>query len=123
MTRDRGSATVYVLAAAAVVLAAGGVGAEVGAAVVARHRAASAADLAALAAASTALRGGPACAVAGRVVRANAGQLAGCQLIGPDAVVTAEVAPAGIGRSWGTARVSARAGPAGGSISGRYAVR
>lgn len=113
MTPDRGSATVYVLSAAVVVLAAGGVGAEVGAAVVARHRAAAAADLGALAAAATALRGSPSpCGVAARVVAANAGRMVGCRLVGADAFVTVDVAPAGFGRSWGTARGSARAGPA-----------
>ena len=113
MTSDRGSAAVYVLAAAALVIAAGVAEAEVGAAVVARHRAATAADLGALAAASTALRGGPAaCAVADRVAKANAARLSGCALVGVDAVVTTTVRPAGIAAAWGVAQVTARAGPA-----------
>lgn len=112
MTSDRGSAAVYVLAAAALVIAAGVAEAEVGAAVVARHRAATAADLGALAAASIALRGGPACAVAERVAKANAARLSGCALVGVDAVVTTTVRPAGIAAAWGVAQVTARAGPA-----------
>jgi len=112
VTSDRGSAAVYVLAAAALVIAAGVAEAEVGAAVVARHRAATAADLGALAAASTALRGGPACAVAERVAKANAARLSGCALVGVDAVVTTTVRPAGIAAAWGVAQVTARAGPA-----------
>lgn len=112
MRGDRGSASVYVLAAAAVVLLAGMAASVVGSAVVARHRAGAAADLGALAAASSAPRGsGSACAVAQRVVRANGGRLAGCQLVGADVIVTAAVTPAILGDEWGEARVTARAGP------------
>jgi len=112
MTGDRGSASVYVLTAAAVSLLAGMAATVVGSAVVARHRAGAAADLGALAAASSAHQGsGSACAAARRVVRANGARLAGCQLTGADAVVIAAVSPTILGDEWGEARVTARAGP------------
>ena len=112
MRPARGSASVYVLTAAAVVLLAGTAATLIGSAVVARHRAAAAADLGALAAAGSAHLGpAEACATAGRVVRANGARLAGCRVEGPDAVVTAAVRPAGPGARWGEAVVSARAGP------------
>lgn len=112
MSKDRGSASVYVLAAAAVVLLAGMAAGVVGSAVVARHRAGAAADFGALAAASSAQRGsGSPCAVAERVVRANGARLVGCQIRGADAIVTAAVSPAAVGDGWGQAQVAARAGP------------
>ncbi len=81
----------------------------VGAAVVARHRAQAAADLAALAAAARVPAGAAAaCAQAGAVARAMRAGVAGCALDGLDVVVTLE---AGVGR-WGNARAAARAGPA-----------
>ncbi len=86
MTRDRGSASVYVLAVSAVTLMVGLAAVAVGTAVVTRHRAEAAADLGAIAAASAALRGQPgACAQAGEVVRANGAKLTGCRLVGADA--------------------------------------
>ncbi len=113
MTSDRGSASVYVLAAAALVVASGVAEAGVGAAVVARHRAAAAADLGALAAASSVVRGSSAaCVLAQQVVRANSARLAGCAVAGSDALVSATVQPAGWAATWGTARVTSRAGPA-----------
>lgn len=112
MNPDRGSASVYVLTAAAVVLLAGMAASVVGSVVVARHRAGAAADFGALAAASSAQRGsGSACAVAERVVRANGARLAGCQVLGADVIVTAAVSPAISGGVWGEAQVAARAGP------------
>jgi secretion/DNA translocation related TadE-like protein len=86
----------------------GGV-AYLGAAVVARHWAQSAADLAALAAAAR-VPAGPeaACAQADAVARAMRAQPADCAVDNLDVVVTIE---AGVGR-WGTARAAARAGPA-----------
>lgn len=113
MTAERGSSSVYVLAAGAVVLLAGTAAAAVGSAMVARHRAEAAADLGALAAASSATLGaGPACSVATDVVRANGARLVGCRLIGADALVTVTVVPAGPAAAWGQARAAARAGPA-----------
>ncbi|MEV6681336.1 Rv3654c family TadE-like protein [Streptomyces erythrochromogenes] len=91
--RDRGSATVW---AALVATVLGAVFAGVlllGQAVVARHRAAAAADLAALAAAATWAHGpDTACAAALRVARAQGAELAGCRLGGEVAEVAARVA-------------------------------
>jgi secretion/DNA translocation related TadE-like protein len=81
-----------------------------GAAVVARHRAQAAADLAALAAAARVPAGAEtACAQAGVVARAMRADPAGCAVDDLDVVVTVEVGLA-VGR-WGTARAAARAGP------------
>ncbi|GAA4010692.1 hypothetical protein GCM10022384_64850 [Streptomyces marokkonensis] len=79
-----------------------------GQAVVARHRAAGGADLAALAAADHWARGGTAaCARADRVARAQGTQLVRCVLTGQISDVTAAS-----GRGPFTAEVRARAGPA-----------
>jgi len=81
-----------------------------GAAVLARHRAQAAADLAALAAAAR-LPAGPetACAQANAVARAMRVTTAGCAVDDLDVVITIEVGLT-VGR-WGTARAAARAGP------------
>jgi len=83
-----------------------------GAAVVARHRAQAAADLAALSAAAG-MAAGPetACERATAVARAMRTSVTGCVLDGLDIVVTVEARLA-VG-SWGNARAAARAGPAG----------
>ncbi len=87
----------------------GGV-AYLGAAVVARHRAQAAADLAALAAAARVPAGTEtACAQADAVARAMRAHTASCLLDDLDVVITIEVSTAG-GR-WGPARAAARAGP------------
>jgi secretion/DNA translocation related TadE-like protein len=92
-----------------VLLTVTGGSAYLGAAVVARHRAQAAADLAALAAAARVPAGAEtACAQASAVVRAMRTSPAGCALDELDVVVTVEV---GVGR-WGSARAAARAGPA-----------
>jgi secretion/DNA translocation related TadE-like protein len=102
-----------VVAAAMVVVlltVTGGV-AYLGAAVVARHRAQAAADLAALAAAARVPAGAEtACAQADAIARAMRAHTAGCLLDDLDVVITIEMSTAG-GR-WGTARAAARAGPA-----------
>jgi len=94
-----------------VLLAVTGGSAYLGAAVVARHRAQAAADLAALAAAAR-LPAGPeaVCAQAGAVARAMRADPAGCAVDDLDVVITIEVGLA-VGR-WGKARAAARAGPA-----------
>jgi secretion/DNA translocation related TadE-like protein len=101
-----------VVAAAMVVVlltVTGGVG-YLGAAVVARHRAQAAADLAALAAAARLPAGAEnACGQADAIARAMRAHTAGCLLDDLDVVITVEVPTAG-GR-WGTARAAARAGP------------
>lgn len=89
-----------------------GGGVYLGAAVVARHRAQAAADLAALAAAAR-LAAGPemACAQAKAVAREMLGSITGCAVDDLDVVVTVDARlPVG---GWGSARAAARAGPAG----------
>ena len=85
----------------------------VGGAVVARHRAQSAADLGALAAAQRALDGEVgACAAARGVVEAVGARLDRCVLQGGDAVVVAVVDLHGRTAALGPARGLARAGRA-----------
>lgn len=64
---------------------------DVGAAVSARHRAQTAADLAALAGASSAIDAGEACAAADRLARANAGSLRACGVDGFEVTVRVSV--------------------------------
>ena len=78
---ERGSATVWVLALSGVLAVLGAATVLVGAAVVARHRAGTAADMAALAGAGRAVVGAPeACAAAAAVARADGAVLDSCQL-------------------------------------------
>jgi secretion/DNA translocation related TadE-like protein len=95
----------------AVVLSVTGSSAYLGAAVVARHRAQAAADLASLAAAAR-LAAGPetACEQAKAVARQMRVSATGCAVEDLDVVVTTEVRLAVGG--WGNARAAARAGPA-----------
>ena len=110
--RDRGSASVMVLALAGVLALLGALAAAVGAVAVARHRAASAADLAALAAADAALAGSArACAAAGRAVDAVGARLDRCVLVGDVAEVEVSVRPPGAIGGLGVARSHSRAGP------------
>ncbi|MFE5257646.1 Rv3654c family TadE-like protein [Streptomyces coelicoflavus] len=105
---DRGSATVWSVAAIAVLSLVFGVVLALGQAVVARHRAAGGADLAALAAADHWAEGGTAaCDRADRVARAQGVRLVRCVLTGQVSDVTAAS-----GREPFTAEVRARAGPA-----------
>jgi secretion/DNA translocation related TadE-like protein len=110
--RDRGSASVWLLAVGLVLVAAGAGGGTIGAAHVASHRAQAAADLGALAGAARAIEGpAAACARAAQLVAANGARLVDCRLDGLDLTVTVEVtaaALAGIGRA---ATATARAGP------------
>jgi secretion/DNA translocation related TadE-like protein len=103
---------VWLLAVSLVVMLAGAAASVRGLAALARHHAESAADLAALGAASQAVQGAvDACAVARSVAERNTARLTGCRLSG--AVVTVTVAcplSGGLGR-W-QARAEARAGPA-----------
>lgn len=110
---DRGSASVLVLSLLAVLALVGGLLVAAGVLVVTRHRAGSAADLAALAAAARVLDGpGVACAAADRVARAVGASVTGCALQEGGAVVTVEVLPPGGLAALGPARAVARAGPA-----------
>ncbi|TKJ31952.1 Rv3654c family TadE-like protein [Blastococcus sp. CCUG 61487] len=110
---ERGSATVWVLALAGVLAAVGLALVVLAGAVVARHRAGAAADLAALAAAGRAVRGDEdPCATAARIAAANGARLEECALEPGAAVlvqvgVPVELGPVGERRA--TAR--ARAGP------------
>lgn len=113
MRDEEGSATVWVVALAGLLAALGAVVVLVGAAVVARHRATSAADLTALAVAGRAVLADPAaCSVGEEVAAANGAGLTACT-VDAGAVVTVEVTvpvrlgPLGVS----TARAHARAGP------------
>ncbi|MET9899842.1 Rv3654c family TadE-like protein [Streptomyces sp. NPDC006446] len=107
---DRGSATVWTVGAIAVLCAVFGAVLAMGQAVVVRHRAAGAADLAALAAADRWSDGGAvACARADRVARAQSARLVRCAVEGEISDVTAAS-----GKGPFTAEVRSRAGPAGG---------
>lgn len=88
---ERGSATVWTVALAGLLALLGAASVLVGAAVVARHRAGAAADLAALAVAVRAVRGDPAaCGTGTSVAAANGADLVACS-VGPGSVVAVEV--------------------------------
>lgn len=109
MRADRGAGTVFAAFALLALLLLAAAGIEMGGAVVARHRAQSAADLAALAAAAQLVEGGEACAAAGRLAEGNRARLAECSIEGIDVVVRVSVAlPLGV---LGPAVAVARAGP------------
>ncbi|WP_254878593.1 Rv3654c family TadE-like protein [Streptomyces sp. NA04227] len=108
--RDLGSATVWVVAALASLCVVCGAFLWMGQAVLSRHRAAGAADLAALAAADHAGEGRKAaCERAARVAGAQGARLVRCAIAGEvsDVSVAAGMRPF-------VAEVRARAGPAGG---------
>ncbi len=107
--RDRGSATLWVLAVGIVLVAGGMAGALVGAARTGSQQAGAAADLGALAGAARVIEGAEAaCARAAQLVAANGGRLTACTVDGLDLVVTVEVVVSPLQR---TAVASARAGP------------
>ncbi|MEJ3749755.1 Rv3654c family TadE-like protein [Actinomycetes bacterium KLBMP 9797] len=111
--RDRGAATLWVLAIGLVLVVAGMAGASVGAARVARHEARVAADLGALAGAMRVLGGAEvACARAAEVVARNGGRLTQCAVDGFDLIVAVEVPVTPMPGLTRTARGEARAGPA-----------
>jgi secretion/DNA translocation related TadE-like protein len=84
--RDRGSATIWLTALAALLVGACWAALAIGQAVVARHRASAAADLAALAAVSQAADGpGRGCAAAARVASAQRASVTRC-VLGRDSV-------------------------------------
>ncbi|MEV0208194.1 Rv3654c family TadE-like protein [Streptomyces sp. NPDC050788] len=106
---DRGSATVWSVGAIAVLCVVFGVVLALGQAVAIRHRAAGAADLAALAAADHWADGRrAACTRAERLARAQGSRLVRCVVVGEISDVTAAS-----GRGPFAAEVRARAGPAG----------
>jgi secretion/DNA translocation related TadE-like protein len=103
---DRGSATVWSVGAIALLCVVFGVGLALGQAVVAGHRAAGAADLAALAAADHWAEGrAAACAHADQVARAQGARLVRCVIVGDVSDVTAASSRGPL-----AARVRARAG-------------
>jgi secretion/DNA translocation related TadE-like protein len=107
-----GSASVVAAAMMSVLMALTVGGALVGSAVIARHRAQAAADLAALSAAGHLVLGpDAACGSAASLTTAMSATMTTCTVAQLDVVVTVEV-PVGLGR-WGVhvATASARAGP------------
>lgn len=115
--RERGSGTVLMLAVVAVVLVLTIGAVAVGSAVLAAHRARSAADLAALAAAGTLAQGrsaSSACAVAGAMAARNSADLVGCAATADGSVVVHTTAGVVVGLPGQprSARALARAGPA-----------
>lgn len=89
---------------------------HVGAAVIARHRAQAAADLAALGAAGRLATGAePACAQASVIAQEMGTRVAECVVDDLDVIVTVEAAVAAGAWDIGPARARARAGPADGT--------
>jgi secretion/DNA translocation related TadE-like protein len=111
MRDDRGSATVPAVAFLGVLLLLGAALGAVAGLVVAHRSAQSAADLAALAAASAVADGDDGCAAAGSVADANGGELTRCALTGREARVVVRV----VGPHWlgldADPEAEARAGP------------
>jgi secretion/DNA translocation related TadE-like protein len=110
--RERGSASIWAAGGIAVVLVLIGLVLGIGAAAVTRHRAASAADLAALAAAAHAVSGErAACARAGWVADRMRVRLAACRLSGWEVEVEIVAQPPDLLLGFGSATARARAGP------------
>lgn len=111
--RDDGVATVLVLGLASVLVLLGCVTAALGAVAVARQRAASAADLSALAAAQAVLEGpAVACSRAAALADRVGAELSGCTVAGDVVDVLVTVRPPGVVGRVGAASARARAGPA-----------
>ena len=109
---DRGFVTIAVAGLLLMLLSVTALVATLGAVAVARHRAAAAADLAALAAASRALEGsGAACQAAATVARRQSAHLLSCSISGLEALVVVGVRPPGRIGLLGEARATSRAGP------------
>ncbi|BBY19179.1 Rv3654c family TadE-like protein [Mycolicibacterium litorale] len=112
MCDERGAATLTAVAALAVLIAVTGGLAHVGSAVVARHRAQAAADLAALAAAGRLAAGTEsACAQATLVAEAMNTSLTHCAVDGLEVVVRIDAAIGLGGWRFGPAHAAARGGP------------
>lgn len=115
MTRlngERGSASIWVVCCCALLLVVALASVLRTTAVLVRHRAEAAADLAALAAASHAGDGeAAACAHGARVAHGMSARLVSCRLAGWEAAVEIEVRPSLALGSWGVAHGRARAGP------------
>ena len=110
---DRGVATVWAAVVIAVLASMAVFGLHLGEALVARHHAESAADLAALAAAAHVLPGEQyACGQARRVTDRMQVDLASCRTQGWDVLVDVTAQPPGWLGRLGAATAQARAGPA-----------
>lgn len=113
MTRERGAASLLVVALTGVLLLVGCALGVVAAMVADHRRAAAAADLAALAGAAALQRGDDGCAAAEPLAAANGARLVDCAVEGSDVLVTVEVTgPRWLGQR-GDLVGRARAGPAG----------
>ena len=113
MSGERGSASLVAVAMIALLLAITAGGVYVGSAIVARHRAQAAADLAALAAAAQLATGADAaCRQASTIARAMHSGLTQCVVDELDVVVTVEARAGLVAWGLGPARAAARAGPA-----------
>jgi secretion/DNA translocation related TadE-like protein len=112
--RDRGSGSIYVITAASALMALSVAGATVGDAVLARHRAESAADLVAIAGATAGLRGGDPCLAAALDADRRGVDLEHCRSADDGSiVVVVRLAPSSVLRRLpvGPALARARAGP------------
>lgn len=108
---ERGAATAFTAALAGLLVFVGLVAATVMGLFVGERRAASAADLAALAGAQALQEGGDACAAAHRSVQANAGRLSVCGVAGGGVEVRVDLeVTSPLTWSW-TVSSRARAGP------------
>jgi secretion/DNA translocation related TadE-like protein len=109
---DRGVATVWAAGAIAVLLSTAVFGLHLGEAMVARHHAESAADLAALAGAAAVIGGEEyACTQARRVTNRMRVQLVSCRIHDWDVLMEVLVRPSGWLGDLGAATGRARAGP------------
>jgi secretion/DNA translocation related TadE-like protein len=116
ITSERGAGSILVLCAVAVVLTVSFAVITLAGGYDARHRAATAADLAALAAAGRARSGAPsACAFARTVAEANGGVLKSCELVGWQVVVSVAAQTTGPSAWLPDPVRRARAGPAPGA--------
>jgi secretion/DNA translocation related TadE-like protein len=110
--RDRGAASILILAIGLVLVAAGTAAAAVGAARVGRHQARTAADLSALAGAARVVEGpGPACDRARQIAHDNQARLSVCRLEGWEIVVRVEVTVTPLPGLTRNTEAAARAGP------------
>lgn len=109
---EDGVASVLVLSLTAVLVLAAAVATSLGGVAVARHRAVSAADLSALAAAAATLEGPEVACDRARSLAARTGaRVSSCSVDGDVVHVVAEVRPPGALGRLGTASAQARAGP------------
>ena len=110
-------ATVFVALAAVLLLVVTATALHLGAAVLARHRAETAADLAALAGAARALtEPDQVCAAAGRIAAANGAAMTSCDQVGLQVLVQVRVIVP-VGGLSAAAFGRARAGPVDGSVA------